>query len=205
MRRGSPQRGHTIHSMDDLMALYEKSLYCRYSQTDRLSASPRRTEVASLLLPRTFFYSGGIFPVPAATPAASSGTAVIAAKSFLRTLSFPCVSQGSAAGTADVPMQSFFLPSSLTHRSPSPSMFLLPGAVKTGGSLCSVLSGQPHLDENHISSLARSYRRHWRERLRAVSACAASLRELVRTCFTAFARQFMQIKTTRNKLFLLPT
>ena len=76
---------------------------------------------------------------------------------------------------------------------------------ENGGSLCSVLSGQPHLDENHISSLARSYRRHWRERLRAVSACAASLRELVRTCFTAFSRQFMQIKTTRNKLFLLPT
>ena len=188
------QRGHTIHSMDDLMALYEKAY-----------TADTVKRIASLLLPRTFFYSGGIFPVPAATPAASSGTAVIAAKSFLRTLSFPCVSQGSAAGTADVPMQSFFLPSSLTHRSPSPSMFLLPGAVKTGGSLCSVLSGQPHLDENHISSLARSYRRHWRERLRAVSACAASLRELVRTCFTAFSRQFMQIKTTRNKLFLLPT
>ena len=188
------QRGHTIHSMDDLMALYEKAY-----------TADTVKRIVSLLLPRTFFYSGGIFPVPAATPAASSGTAVIAAKSFLRTLSFPCVSQGSAAGTADVPMQSFFLPSSLTHRSPSPSMFLLPGAVKTGGSLCSVLSGQPHLDENHISSLARSYRRHWRERLRAVSACAASLRELVRTCFTAFSRQFMQIKTTRNKLFLLPT
>ena len=115
------QRGHTIHSMDDLMTLYEKAY-----------TADTVKRIASLLLPRTFFYSGGIFPVPAATPAASSGTAVIAAKSFLRTLSFPCVSQGSAAGTADVPMQSFFLPSSLTHRSPSPSMFLLPGAVKTG-------------------------------------------------------------------------
>ncbi|WP_207720664.1 hypothetical protein, partial [Catenibacillus scindens] len=61
------------------------------------------------------------------------------------------------------------------------------------------------LDENHISSLARSYRRHWRDRLRAVPACAASLRDLVRGCFAVFSRQFMQIKTTRNKLFLLPT
>ena len=147
------QRGHTIHSMDDLMALYEKAYTADtvkriaslpHPAVQKFSvitvavvgASRHQNEVkfisASLLLPRTFFYSGGIFPVPAATPAASSGTAVIAAKSFLRTLSFPCASQGSAAGTADVPMQSFLLPSSLTHRSPSPSMFLLPGAVKTG-------------------------------------------------------------------------
>ena len=71
-------------------------------------------------------------PVPAATPVASSGMAVIPGKSSLRTASFPCVSQGSAAGTADVLMQSFFLPSSLTLRSPSLSMFLSHGAVKTG-------------------------------------------------------------------------
>lgn len=71
-------------------------------------------------------------PVPAATPDASSGMAVIPGKSSLRTASFPCVSQGSAAGTADVLMQSFFLPSSLTLRSPSLSMFLSHGAVKTG-------------------------------------------------------------------------
>ena len=72
-------------------------------------------------------------------------------------------------------------------------------------SLCSVLAQQTLLDENHISYLARSYRRHWRERLKAVPASTSSLRELVRACFAAFSRQFMQIKTTRNKLFLLPT
>ena len=71
--------------------------------------------------------------------------------------------------------------------------------------LCSVLDKQTHLDENHIFSLARSYRRHWRERLRAFSACTVSLQDLVRACFAAFSRQFMQIKTTRNKLFLLST
>lgn len=73
------------------------------------------------------------------------------------------------------------------------------------GSLSSVLHRQTYLDENHISSLARSYRSHWRERLRAISARTSSLRDLVRTCFAVFSRQFMQIKTTRNKLFLLPT
>ena len=76
---------------------------------------------------------------------------------------------------------------------------------ENGGSLCSVPSRQTLLDENHVSSLARSYRRHWRERLRAVPACTTSLRDLVRVCFAVFSRQFMQIKTTRNKLFLLPT
>ncbi|OUN21338.1 DUF6431 domain-containing protein [Blautia sp. An81] len=76
---------------------------------------------------------------------------------------------------------------------------------ENGDPLCSVLSRQTLLDENHISSLARSYRRHWRERLRALPACNASLGDLVRVCFAVFSRQFMQIKTTRNKLFLLPT
>lgn len=70
--------------------------------------------------------------VPAATPDASSGMAVIPGKSSLRTASFPYVSLGSAAETVDVPMQSFFPPLSLTHRSRLPSMSLLPGAVKMG-------------------------------------------------------------------------
>ena len=78
-------------------------------------------------------------------------------------------------------------------------------SYENGNPLCSVLRRQTHLDENHISSLARSYRSHWRERLRAISARTSSLRDLVRTCFAVFSRQFMQIKTTRNKLFLLPT
>ena len=49
------------------------------------------------------------------------------------------------------------------------------------GSLSSVLHRQTYLDENHISSLARSYRSHWRERLRAISARTSSLRDLVRS------------------------
>ena len=94
-----------------------------------------------LFFPLTWHLS----PVPAATPAASSGTAVITAKSSLRTPSFPCVSQGSAAGTVGVPMPSFFLPSSLTLRSPSPSMFRLHSAVKTGAPSVLYSTGRPTL------------------------------------------------------------
>lgn len=70
-----------------------------------------------------------------------------------------------------------------------------------------VLACQPLIDENTISSIIRSYRHHWQERLISEQLCLSlsSLMELVRGCFAYFSHPFMQIKTTRNKLFLLPT
>lgn len=69
----------------------------------------------------------------------------------------------------------------------------------------SILSSQPYMDENTISSIIRSYRRHWKERLRSMTFSLTAFHDLVHGCFDAFSRPFMQIKTTRNKLFLLPT
>lgn len=56
-----------------------------------------------------------------------------------------------------------------------------------------------------LSSIVRSYRRHWKERLRSHSLSLLSLSDLIDRCFSFFSRPFMQIKTTPNKLFLLPT
>lgn len=68
-----------------------------------------------------------------------------------------------------------------------------------------ILNSQSCIDENTISSIIRSYRRHWRQRLRSQGLSFTALHDLIRGCFAAFSRPFMQIKTTRNKLFLSPT
>lgn len=69
----------------------------------------------------------------------------------------------------------------------------------------SVLADQCYIDENNLKSLIRSYRLHWRERLRSSELTLSDRSSLVSGCFSFFSRQFMQIKTTCNQLFLLPT
>lgn len=69
----------------------------------------------------------------------------------------------------------------------------------------SLLDGQVYVDENNLKYILRNYRLHWRERLRAVSIRLTELSKLVSGCFFHFSRQFMQIKTTSNKLFVPPT
>lgn len=68
-----------------------------------------------------------------------------------------------------------------------------------------ILDSQSSIDENTISSIIRSYRKHWRQRLRSHCLSFAFPHDLIRGCFISFSRSFMQIKTTRNKLFLSPT
>lgn len=68
-----------------------------------------------------------------------------------------------------------------------------------------ILDRQSCMDENTISSIVRSFRLHWRERLRSHSVPFYPLSSLVRSCFAFFARPFMQIKRTCNKLFSPPT
>lgn len=69
----------------------------------------------------------------------------------------------------------------------------------------SVLEEQYCMDENNLKSIVRSFRLHWRERLRSQRFSLADITALVFGCFSCFSRQFMQIKTTPNKLFVPPT
>lgn len=78
-------------------------------------------------------------------------------------------------------------------------------AFEDGISPCRVLDGQCMIDENNIRSIIRSYKCHWMERLRSISLSTFEYPPLIAGCFLHFKRQFMQIKRTRNKLFLLPT
>lgn len=66
---------------------------------------------------------------------------------------------------------------------------------------------QEHLsiDENNIGSVIRRYKNHWQQRLWAESLPLTPLPGLIRLCFQAFSRQFMQIKTIPNILFFRPT
>lgn len=68
-----------------------------------------------------------------------------------------------------------------------------------------LLDSQITLDECNIASIIRSYRHHWRQRILSLPAPVSSLPELIRSCFQAFSRQFMQIKFTTNQLFYVPT
>lgn len=78
-------------------------------------------------------------------------------------------------------------------------------AYESGLPLEDILVDQCFIDENNLKSVIRSYRLHWKERLRSAGLAFPEWRSLVIGCFSHFSRQFMQIKTTRNKLFLLPT
>lgn len=68
-----------------------------------------------------------------------------------------------------------------------------------------ILNQQSCIDENTISAIVRSFRRHWRERLRSQSIHLFPISNLIRSCFSCFSRPFMQIKNTRNQLFSPPT
>ena len=78
-------------------------------------------------------------------------------------------------------------------------------AAEQGTSIGSVLENQCCVDESNLRSVIHTYRLHWKERLLSESIPVNPLHLLIRKCFSCFSRTFMQIKTTRNKLFLLPT
>ena len=78
-------------------------------------------------------------------------------------------------------------------------------AFESGLSLERILTDQCFIDENNLKAVIRAYRLHWKERLHSAGLSLFDRPSLVIGCFSHFSRQFMQIKTTVNKLFLLPT
>lgn len=78
-------------------------------------------------------------------------------------------------------------------------------AYESGLSPTNILTEQCFIDENNLKAVIRSYRLYWKERLRSAGLSVHEWCSLVTGCFSHFSRQFMQIKTTVNKLFLLPT
>ena len=69
----------------------------------------------------------------------------------------------------------------------------------------SVLNENNSIDESTIRNVVRNYKLHWKQRLLSHKIKLNPLELLVRQCLDLYSRQFMQIKTTINYLFLCTT
>lgn len=76
---------------------------------------------------------------------------------------------------------------------------------RSDGDFSSVMDHTPSIDESSVRSVIRRFRRHWEQRLLSESIAPIPGICFIVRCFSAFRRQFMQIKNTPNILFLTPT
>ena len=74
-----------------------------------------------------------------------------------------------------------------------------------GRCVTSVCVSNPSIDENNVKSILRNYRRCWREKLRSLRIPLSPVQALIRSCFSDYSSQFMQIHRRINKLFSYPT
>lgn len=68
-----------------------------------------------------------------------------------------------------------------------------------------IMGANPDIDESCISYILRQYRRYWKQRLLSEAIPLSQITILIKKCFSAFKRQFMQIRGSPNILFLKPT
>ena len=73
---------------------------------------------------------------------------------------------------------------------------------RRASSVCEI---NPSIDENNVKSVLRNYRRCWREKLRSLRIQLFPLESLIRSCFSDYSSQFMQIHRQANKLFFYTT
>lgn len=76
---------------------------------------------------------------------------------------------------------------------------------QTDADFSEIMDTTPSIDESCVRSVIRRFKQHWKQRLLSESISLMSASELIRCCFSAFGRQFMQIKGTPNILYLTPT
>jgi len=70
----------------------------------------------------------------------------------------------------------------------------------------SMRNANPDLDEGCISRVRRKFRKYWAERLHAEQLeIHMNIGDLVRGCFIAYHKQFLQIRAGVNLLFSVPT
>ena len=64
-----------------------------------------------------------------------------------------------------------------------------------------LLKRNDSVDESTIRHVIHNYLRHWKQRLISHSISIDCISVLIKQCFLAYSRQFMQIKRTSNHLF----
>ena len=77
--------------------------------------------------------------------------------------------------------------------------------AQSDGDFSAVMDSTPSIDESCVRSVIRRFRRHWEQRLLSENILLSLSMDFIRRCFSAFRRQFMQIKSTPNIFFLTPT
>jgi len=68
-----------------------------------------------------------------------------------------------------------------------------------------VMNNNPLIDESCYRYIIRCYLRYWKEKLLSEKIDLNPVKNLIESCFAFFSLQFMQIKNTRNILFLNTT
>jgi Domain of unknown function (DUF6431) len=113
-----------------------------------------------------------------------------------------CRVKCSICGRTHALLPSFLVPYSQISLPDQTEIIL---AAESGESPHAVMERSPSIDENNVSSILLRYRRFWRQRLLSESIPLMPSPLLVRRCFEAFHRQFLQIRSTPNLLFLKTT
>lgn len=76
-------------------------------------------------------------------------------------------------------------------------------AYESQESLEHIMEKNPSIDESNVGYIIRNYLRNWKERIKSLCLSVTDdFIQLVTQCFIKFGRQFMQIKSTPNILFL---
>lgn len=79
------------------------------------------------------------------------------------------------------------------------------GHYESDGDFSSVMNNIPSIDESCVRSVIRRFRQFWKQRLLSESIAPMPDNSFIGRCFSAFRRQFMQVKCIPNILFLTPT
>lgn len=66
-----------------------------------------------------------------------------------------------------------------------------------------VLERNDLVDENHVKYIISQFRLHWQQRIKSLGLLLTD--KLIQPCFSAYSRQFMQVRRIPNKLFYPPT
>lgn len=73
------------------------------------------------------------------------------------------------------------------------------------GKHTNIMEVNPDIDESCISYIIHQYRRYWKQRLLSEAILLTPVAILIKNCFLAFKRQFMQIRGTPNIIYFKPT
>ena len=68
-----------------------------------------------------------------------------------------------------------------------------------------LMNQNPSIDESNCRHIIRNFLHHWKQRILSEKITLSDRAALIRDCFSAFERQFMQIHCTPNILFVNST